>query len=100
MGGTAADGEELAGPGQTRAERRGASPGGEPGETRAPSSLHGPFLGAEEQTMTAKTGERARETGVFHCAVCGAKVTVRQGEPIPECPNGHREFDRRTGEPG
>lgn len=50
--------------------------------------------------MTAKTGERARETGVFHCARCGAKVQVRRGRPIPECPNGHREFDRRTSEPG
>jgi hypothetical protein len=49
--------------------------------------------------MTAKAGDRARETGVFHCAVCGAKVSVRKGEPIPECPNGHREFDRRTDEP-
>jgi len=49
--------------------------------------------------MTAKAGERAHETGVFHCARCGAKVFVRKGERIPQCPNGHREYDRRTGEP-
>lgn len=49
--------------------------------------------------MTAKAGDRARETGVFHCATCGEKVSVRKGETIPECPNGHREFSRRTNEP-
>jgi hypothetical protein len=50
--------------------------------------------------MVAKTGERAEQTGNFHCATCGAKVHVSKGERIPECPNGHRSFDRRTGEPG
>jgi hypothetical protein len=49
--------------------------------------------------MPAYTGERARETGVFHCSTCGEKVSVRKGERIPKCPNGHTEFDRRTGEP-
>lgn len=50
--------------------------------------------------MPAYTGERARETGTFHCAVCGAKVYAEKGARIPECPNGHRVFNRRTGEPG
>jgi hypothetical protein len=49
--------------------------------------------------MPAETGERARQTGTFHCATCGAKVYVRKGEKIPACPNGHHSFDRRTGEP-
>lgn len=49
--------------------------------------------------MPAYAGERARETGTFHCAQCGAKVRVRKGERIPECPNGHHVFDRRTDEP-
>lgn len=50
--------------------------------------------------MPAHTGEKARETGTFHCADCGAKVDVKEGEKIPRCPNGHETFDRRTGEPG
>jgi hypothetical protein len=50
--------------------------------------------------MPAHAGEKARETGVFHCAVCGARVWVKQGETIPECPNGHTKFNRRTQEPG
>lgn len=49
--------------------------------------------------MTAKAGDRAQETGVFHCATCRAKVRINKGEKIPECPNGHREYDRRTDEP-
>lgn len=50
--------------------------------------------------MTAKAGERAQKTGDFHCATCGAKVHVTEGHQIPKCPNGHAEFDARTGEPG
>lgn len=50
--------------------------------------------------MPAHTGEKARETGVFHCATCGAKVSVRKGDTIPKCPNGHTDFDRRMQEPG
>jgi ribosomal protein L37AE/L43A len=49
--------------------------------------------------MVAHAGEKAQETGVFHCAKCGEKVQVRAGRKIPSCPNGHREFDRRTAEP-
>jgi len=48
--------------------------------------------------MSAHTGERAQKTGTFHCARCRAKVHVVKGDRIPECPNGHREFDERTGE--
>ncbi|GIH45880.1 hypothetical protein SAMN05421833_101453 [Microbispora rosea] len=49
--------------------------------------------------MPAHTGEKARKTGVFHCAVCGEKVPVHEGDTIPKCPNGHTEFDSRTQEP-
>jgi hypothetical protein len=49
--------------------------------------------------MPAHAGEKARETGVFHCATCRAKVAVKKGDTIPKCPNGHTEFDRRTQEP-
>jgi hypothetical protein len=49
--------------------------------------------------MAAHAGDRARETGVFHCATCHEKVSVRRGEKIPKCPNGHTEFSSRTGEP-
>lgn len=48
--------------------------------------------------MPARTGERAREGGTFHCAVCDAKVDVHEGEELPRCPNGHDLFDRRTNE--
>jgi predicted RNA-binding Zn-ribbon protein involved in translation (DUF1610 family) len=50
--------------------------------------------------VTAKTGERAQETGDFHCTSCGAKVHVTKGDKIPPCPCGKNEFDARTGEPG
>ncbi len=49
--------------------------------------------------MPARAGERARETGTFHCAKCGAKMNVNKGEKIPKCPNGHTAFESRTGEP-
>jgi hypothetical protein len=49
--------------------------------------------------MAAKAGERAQKTGDFHCATCGEKVHVTKGDKIPKCPNGHTEFDTRTGEP-
>jgi hypothetical protein len=50
--------------------------------------------------MVAKSGERAKKTGDFHCAKCGAKVHVTGGDKVPKCPNGHTEFETRTGEPG
>jgi len=50
--------------------------------------------------MVAKAGETAQKTGDFHCAACGAKVHVNEGDKIPKCPNGHAEFETRTGEPG
>jgi hypothetical protein len=49
--------------------------------------------------MPAHTGEKARETGTFHCAKCDGKVHVEKGETIPECPCGENTFDRRTNEP-
>jgi predicted RNA-binding Zn-ribbon protein involved in translation (DUF1610 family) len=50
--------------------------------------------------MTAKSGEKARETGDFHCASCDATVHVKKGDTIPSCPCGRNEFERRTNEPG
>jgi hypothetical protein len=50
--------------------------------------------------MAAHAGETARKTGDFHCQSCGAVVHVTSGHKIPECPNGHKTFDERTGEPG
>jgi DNA-directed RNA polymerase subunit RPC12/RpoP len=49
--------------------------------------------------MPARTGDRAEAGGTFHCAVCGAKVEVHEGDEIPRCPNGHEVFNRRTNEP-
>ncbi len=50
--------------------------------------------------MAAHAGERAEKTGTFHCAKCSETVRVSKGEEIPKCPNGHTEFESRTGEPG
>lgn len=50
--------------------------------------------------MAAHAGETARETGDFHCHSCNEVVHVTKGKRIPECPNGHKTFDTRTGEPG
>ncbi|MEV6178070.1 hypothetical protein [Streptomyces sp. NPDC052015] len=49
--------------------------------------------------MTAKTGEKAQKTGDFYCAKCDEKVHVQQGDKIPTCPNGHKEFATRRNEP-
>lgn len=49
--------------------------------------------------MAAHAGERADKTGDFHCASCSEVVHVTQGDEIPKCPNGHSEFESRTGEP-
>ncbi len=50
--------------------------------------------------MAAHAGERANKTGDFHCAKCSEVVHVKKGDKIPKCPNGHTEFESRTGEPG
>ena len=50
--------------------------------------------------MTAEAGEKARKTGDSHCAHCSEKVRVTQGDKIPSCPNGHKEFEARRNEPG
>jgi ribosomal protein L37AE/L43A len=54
----------------------------------------------EGGVMAAHAGEEAQKTGDFHCAKCSEKVHVRRGEKIPKCPNGHTDFETRTGEPG
>jgi Zinc-ribbon containing domain len=50
--------------------------------------------------VAAQAGERAQETGDFHCTKCHAKVHVTKGERIPRCPQGHHEFDSQTDESG
>jgi Zn finger protein HypA/HybF involved in hydrogenase expression len=51
-------------------------------------------------TMAAHAGEKAEESGTFHCARCNETVRVKKGEPIPACPNcGGKSYDRRTDEP-
>ncbi len=49
--------------------------------------------------MSAHAGERAQKTGDFHCAKCSEVVHVTKGDEIPKCPNGHSEYESRTGEP-
>jgi hypothetical protein len=49
--------------------------------------------------MAAHAGEWAQKTGDFHCAKCDAVVHVTKGDKIPKCPNGHSEYESRTGEP-
>jgi hypothetical protein len=48
--------------------------------------------------MVARAGEIAEKTHVFHCARCRCTVSVKQGEVIPRCPNGHSEFKKRMQE--
>lgn len=50
--------------------------------------------------MSAHAGEKAEKSGRFHCAKCSQSVSVKQGDTIPKCPNGHTEFKSRTDEPG
>ena len=50
--------------------------------------------------MTAKTGDTAQKTGDFYCASCDEKVHATRGHKIPQCPNGHRNFEARRNEPG
>ncbi len=49
--------------------------------------------------MAAHAGEKAEKTGVFHCAHCSETVHVKEGEKIPPCPNGHKTYESRSGEP-
>jgi hypothetical protein len=70
------------------------------GNARDRPAIHRHENEGEEFTMAAHAGETARETGDFHCQSCNAVVHVTKGKKIPECPNGHKTFDTRTGEPG
>ncbi len=54
----------------------------------------------ENDTMAAHAGERARETGDFHCQSCDATVHVTEGQKIPNCPCGGTTYESRTNEPG
>ena len=45
--------------------------------------------------MAAYAGQKAQKSGVFHCGRCNETVSVRQGDEIPTCPNGHSEFKKR-----
>src|SRR4051794_13166131 len=57
-------------------------------------------LHRKEEDMAAHAGEKAQKTGDFYCASCDAKVHVKEGDTIPECPNGHKSFEARRNEPG
>ena len=48
--------------------------------------------------MPAHTGERAQETGTFHCRGCDQGIRVKKGARIPECPCGGTTFTSRTHE--
>lgn len=48
--------------------------------------------------MTARAGERALETGTFHCDRCSHTVRVQEGELLPPCPCGGG-YGERTDEP-
>ena len=51
--------------------------------------------------MTAKSGEKAQESGDFRCKKCHEQVHVTQGDALPKCPNcGNNTFDKRYQEPG
>ena len=50
--------------------------------------------------MPAKAGERAQETGTFHCRGCKHTIRLRKGQTIPRCPCGSGDYDARTDEPG
>ncbi|OMQ14317.1 alpha helical protein [Modestobacter sp. VKM Ac-2676] len=49
--------------------------------------------------MATHAGEKAPQSGDFHCASCSEKVHVHEGRKIPPCPNGHTTFDARRHEP-
>jgi hypothetical protein len=38
------------------------------------------------ENVSAKSGEIARESGEFRCCDCSHPIAVRQGYPIPDCP--------------
>jgi Zn finger protein HypA/HybF involved in hydrogenase expression len=40
----------------------------------------------EHSKVSAKAGEIARESGEFRCSDCSRSVSVRDGYPIPDCP--------------
>ncbi|WP_438023019.1 zinc ribbon-containing protein [Sorangium sp. So ce233] len=49
--------------------------------------------------MAARAGEKAQESGTFHCAKCNETVRVTKGHEIPKCPKcGNETFDTRTHE--
>lgn len=49
--------------------------------------------------MAVHAGERANETGTFHCRDCDGKVRVKKGQKIPDCPCGSSVYTLRTKEP-
>ena len=55
----------------------------------------------KEATMSAKAGEKARETGDFRCEHCHQQTHVSKGQTIPKCPHCCNDtFDTRYHEPG
>jgi ribosomal protein L37AE/L43A len=50
--------------------------------------------------MSAKSGERAQETGDFRCSRCHQQTHVTKGDKIPKCSHcGNDTFDTRYHEP-
>ena len=57
-------------------------------------------LAAFPESMAAKAGEAAQETGDFRCAKCHERMHVSKGKKIPKCENcGGATFDTRENEP-
>ena len=49
--------------------------------------------------MPVHAGARVQQTGTFHCRDCDAKVRVKKGERLPDCPCGSSLYTSRTKEP-
>ena len=45
--------------------------------------------------MPVHAGTRVQETGTFHCRDCDAKVRVKKGERLPDCPCGSNLYTSR-----
>lgn len=48
------------------------------------------FAASAEQVHT---GDRSPRAAALYCTRCAEALQIREGELVPECPNGHRTFD-------
>lgn len=46
--------------------------------------------------MTARTGEKAKKTADYQCQECDASITVQQGQTIPACACGCKDFNEQA----